>query len=106
MAAARASARRPPRTIRWDRLGRVALLAVFGLVLYLYIGPTRTWLATYKEAERKRAEVAALKEHNSKLRARKGQLRRPGTLEREARRIGMVRAGERAYVIRGLPGVR
>lgn len=103
MAAARAAPRRPPRTIRWDRLGRVALLFVFVLVLYLYIGPTRTWLATYKEAERKRADVAALKAENEKLRARKSQLRRPGTLEREARRIGMVRAGERAYVVQDLP---
>ena len=25
--------------IRWDRLGRWALIAVFAFVLYLYIGP-------------------------------------------------------------------
>jgi hypothetical protein len=31
-------------------------------------------------------------------------LRDPRALEREARRLGMVRQGERAYVIEGLPG--
>ena len=30
-------------------------------------------------------------------------LRDPGALEREARSLGMVRQGERAYVIEGLP---
>jgi hypothetical protein len=30
-------------------------------------------------------------------------LRDPGALEREARRLGMVRAGERSYVIENLP---
>jgi hypothetical protein len=27
----------------------------------------------------------------------------PAALEREARRLGMVKAGERGYVVRGLP---
>jgi cell division protein FtsB len=89
--------------IRWDRVGRVALLAVLALVLYLYIGPTRTWIETYREAGRKRAEVAALKERRTELRERRAELRRPSALEREARRLGMVKAGEKAYVVKGLP---
>lgn len=89
--------------IRWDRVARIALLAVLALVVYLYVGPTRTWISTYREAERKRSEVAALKERNSELRARKADLRRASALEREARKLGMVKAGERAYIIRGLP---
>jgi hypothetical protein len=31
------------------------------------------------------------------------QLRDPGALEQEARKLGMVRQGERAYVIEDLP---
>jgi cell division protein FtsB len=89
--------------IRWDRVGRIALLCVLGLVLYLYVGPTRTFIATYKEAGVKRAEVASLKVENGKLRARRAQLKLPGTLEREARLRGMIRAGERAYVVQELP---
>ena len=30
--------------IRWDRLGRWALIAVFAFVLYLYIGPAVSWV--------------------------------------------------------------
>jgi cell division protein FtsB len=89
--------------IRWDRLGRWALIAVLGFVLYLYIGPATTWVSTYKEAKRKRAEVAALRAENQRLRDRRRELRDPASLEREARRIGMVKAGEKSYVIEDLP---
>ncbi|MEA2126263.1 MAG: hypothetical protein QOI80_3045 [Solirubrobacteraceae bacterium] len=89
--------------IRWDRLGRIALLFIAALVLYLYIGPTRSWVTTYKQSKHRKAEVAALKRENTQLTARRDQLRRPATLETEARTLGMVRGGEKAYVITGLP---
>jgi cell division protein FtsB len=86
--------------IRWDRVGRWALIGVFAFVLYLYIGPARTWVSTYAEAKRKRDEVAAMRAQNERLRARKAELQRPGAVELEARRLGMVKAGEKLYVIR------
>ncbi len=92
--------------IRWDRVGRIALLFVLVGMVYLYAGPTLAWYAAYKEAGERRAEVAALKERNKDLRNRRDQLKRPGTLEREARLRGMVRAGERTYVVQGLPRER
>jgi cell division protein FtsB len=88
--------------IRWDRVGRRALLAVFALVLYLYIGPAIRWVQTYREAGRQRAQVAELRAQNHRLRERRAVLRAPGALEREARALGMIKAGERAYVIQGL----
>ena len=88
--------------IRWDRLGRWALIGVFALVLYLYIGPALTWISTYQEAARQREAVATLREENERLRAKKAELSAPGAIEREARRLGMVKAGERAYVVGGL----
>ena len=96
--------RAPPRRgIRWDRLGRCALLGVFALVLYLYIGPTRSWISTYKESKRRNAQVAVLKRTNERLRDERDWLRKPSTLELQARRLGMVRGGEKEYVVRGLP---
>jgi cell division protein FtsB len=89
--------------IRWDRLGRWALIAVLGFVLYLYVGPAASWVSAYREAGRKRAEVAALQAENAKLRERRKELRDPAALEREARRLGMVKAGEKAYVVEDLP---
>ena len=88
--------------IRWDRLGRWALIGVFALVLYLYIGPALSWISTYKEAGRQRAQVAELRVENQKLRERKAALSSPGALEREARRLGMVKKGERAYIVQGI----
>jgi cell division protein FtsB len=85
--------------ICWDRLGRWALIVVLGFIVYLYIGPAATWVATYREAGRKRAEVAALKAENRRLRERRRELREPAALEREARRLGMVKAGEKSYVV-------
>ena len=89
--------------IRWDRLGRWALIAVFAFVIYLYIGPAASWVSTYQNAKKKRAEVAALKVENQRLRERRRELQDPASLEREARRLGMVKAGEKSYVIEDLP---
>jgi cell division protein FtsB len=86
--------------IRWDRVGRWALICVFAFVLYLYIGPARTWITTYSEAKRKREEVAQVRAENERLRARRRELEQAGAVELEARRLGMVKAGEKLYVIK------
>ena len=88
--------------IRWDRVGRVALLVVLVLFVFLYVGPARTYVSTWREAKERRAEVSRLRDENRVLRARRAALRDPATLEREARRLGMVRPGERPYIVEGL----
>src|SRR5688572_3955475 len=93
----------PLSRVRWDRVGRWLLLAVFVLIVYLYIGPLRSLVETWGEAARQREAVAALHARNDELRRRKADLLDPARLEQEARRLGMVRSGERAYVVRGLP---
>jgi cell division protein FtsB len=85
--------------IRWDRVGRWALIFVFAFVIYLYIGPARAWVSTYAEAGRKRDEVAELRARNDRLRERKRTLERPAAVELEARKLGMVKAGEKLYVV-------
>ncbi len=86
--------------IRWDRVGRWALICVFAFVIYLYIGPARTWISTYGEAKRKREEVAELRVQNERLLERKRRLQRSGAVELEARKLGMVKAGEKLFVVR------
>ena len=88
--------------IRWDRLGRVALLLVLVGVIALYVNPLRSYVSTWSEAKHRRAEVAELQRENEKLRARKAQLNNKRAIEREARRLGMVKPGERAYVVEGV----
>lgn len=89
--------------IRWDRVSRVALLVVLLVLVYLYAGPARSYWDTVQQAKQRRAEVATLKRENDRLRARRDALRSPGALEREARRLGMVKPGERPYIIEHLP---
>src|SRR5207248_8765747 len=89
--------------IRWDRMGRVAMLCVLVGMLFLYIKPARSYFATWQQAKHKRAEVSFLRKENARLRARRAVLSDPHTLELQARRMGMVRPGERAYVVKGLP---
>ncbi|MEA2322596.1 MAG: hypothetical protein QOD81_2446 [Solirubrobacteraceae bacterium] len=89
--------------IRWDRVSRVALLVVLLVLVFLYAGPARSYWDARQEAKQRRGEVAALKRENDRLRARRDALRNPSALEREARRLGMVKPGERPYVIEHLP---
>jgi cell division protein FtsB len=90
-------------TIRWDRVGRVALLATLGVIMLLYVSPAIHWLEQSRTAGEQRAELRELTAKNRDLKRRVRDLRSPGALEREARRLGMVRQGERSYVIENLP---
>jgi len=99
----RASHARRKSGIRWDRLGRMALLGVLGVILLLYISPAKHWIEQSGTASAQQEELDALKEENADLEQRAKELRDPAALEREARRLGMVRQGERAYVIENPP---
>lgn len=103
--------RQPPRAIaggargiRWDRVGRVALLIVLVGVVALYVGPSISFFHTWREAKARRAEVQQLRTENQRLRARRAALNDPRTLEREARRLGLVKPGERPFIVKNLPG--
>ena len=89
--------------VRWDRLGRLALLCVLGALLYLYLSAGISLLGTWKEAKGDSAQLAALERQHATLEAQHATLSGPGTLVKEARRLGMMRPGEQIYMITGLP---
>jgi cell division protein FtsB len=96
----------PPRRrsgIRWDRVGRFALLTTLMAILLLYISPAKHWIQQSRTAGAQQEELSELTDENRELKRKVRALRDPGALEREARRLGMVRQGERAYVIENLP---
>ena len=103
--ARRAAPARPafPGAIRWDRVGRVALLCVLFLLVVLYIGPARSYVGAMRESKARHAELSRLEAEHARRAARKRALGDPAVLEREARRLGYVRPGERSYVIEDLP---
>jgi hypothetical protein len=89
--------------IRWDRLGRIALLCVLVALLYLYISAGVRLFSTWREARGDSAQVQVLEREHAALLRRHQTLGRRGTVEEEARRLGMMKANEQPYVITGLP---
>ena len=85
--------------IRWDRVGRVALLATLIVIVFSYASPARQWIKQSGTAGHQKQELSDLTSENRKLKQRLRALRDPGALEREARRLGMVKAGEKSYVV-------
>jgi len=102
--AASATARRAPAPgrIRWDRLGRYALLVVLFAILLAYISPISHWVRQSETAQHEEALLRDLQDENARLKHRVQDLKRPLALEREARKLGMIKEGERAYVISNL----
>jgi Flp pilus assembly protein TadG len=89
--------------LRWDRLGRVALLFALLALVYLYLSAGVRMFSTYREERADRASVAALTREHAALLRRRRILGRQSTVEGEARRLGLARSGEQQYVVSGLP---
>ncbi len=94
---------RGPSGIRWDRVARTALLATLGVVLLLYISPLHRWLTQRNLAAQETQQLHQLQQQNKQLRSHIAKLHDPTALEAEARKLGMVRRGEREYVVQNLP---
>ena len=99
-----ASARRPRARsrrsgVRWDKVSRLALLGTLGVILLLYISPAKHWFEQSATARDQTRQLHDLTRENTKLERRVATLKDPAALEAEARRLGMVRKGERSYVI-------
>ena len=89
--------------IRWDRVSRMAILVVLVGVAALYVGPLTSFWSARGEAATRRAQVEQLRKENRELRVKRDELSNGGALEVEARRLGMVRPGERPFVVENLP---
>jgi cell division protein FtsB len=96
--------RGPISRVRWDRLGRTALLAVFALVAVVGAEGAFGYMHARAQNQQQLGIVRALTYQDRRLQARASSLANPATIVREARALGMVRAGERAYVVTGLHG--
>ena len=93
--------RRPANTIHWHRVGRVALLVVLGIIVLLYIRPVTHGVQQRNTAAHARSDLRDLQAEHDRLKLRLHALAGPHAIERQARAMGMVKQGERAYVIEG-----
>jgi cell division protein FtsB len=91
-----------PSRIRWDRVGRVALVLVLFGVMVSYLNPLVNLLQAWQGSKASEQQLAQLKQEKVELTQQLREVSSPATLEREARKLGMVRPGEHAYVVHGL----
>ena len=91
-----------PSRIRWDRVGRIALVLVLFGVMVSYLNPMVNLLQAWQGSKSSDQELAQLKQQKVELTRQLRDASSPASLEREARRLGMVKPGEHAYVVKGL----
>ncbi|MGB2851150.1 MAG: septum formation initiator family protein [Solirubrobacterales bacterium] len=92
----------PASRIQWDRVGRIVLVLVLFAVLASYVNPTIDLFRTWRDAGAAEQRLAELQAENDRLERRAAELKTPAAALREARKLGMVGAGEQGYVIKGL----
>ena len=93
----------PAARIRWDRVGRVAMLVTLIVLLYLAISPIRSLISDFHISAQRQAQLRELQRRGDALALQERALSSPGTRQVEARNLGLVRPGEHAYVLYGLP---
>jgi cell division protein FtsB len=89
--------RRRRRLARWLTLGVVVLLGL------LYYRPVHAYLDTKRSLHSRAAEVRDLQARKKDLEERLSEIRSGSTLVRGARRLGLVKPGERLFIVRGIP---
>ncbi|MGH2903300.1 MAG: hypothetical protein ACRDK7_06925 [Solirubrobacteraceae bacterium] len=98
-----ARARPPAARVRWDRLGRVAMLCVLVVLAYLYLSAGIHLLGTYRQARGARAKVATMEHEHASLLRRHEALASPGAVEAQARKLDMMKRDERPFIVNDLP---
>ena len=88
--------------MRWDRVGRVALVLVLFGVLVSYLNPLVNLVDAWRDSKAGEERLVELQREQGELEQQVEDASSPLTVEREARRLGMVRPGERSYVVHGL----
>jgi len=92
--------RKPPRSsifLRWLAVGAILLVAL------LYARPLRSYLSTKNQLAQRAADVRALEAEKRDLQHQLADASTPEALQREARRLGLVRPGERLFIVKGIP---
>jgi hypothetical protein len=93
---------RLPRRPRSLRIGRLLGLAVICAIAFAYVQPIRAYLEAKDEVGKRRAERSALLRQQGTLRHRLELAETDEFIEREARRVGLVRPGEQLYIVKGV----
>lgn len=85
--------------IQWHRLPGNWLIVILLVMGALYIPPLHGYYVQRKETSAAKANLQELGRENRGLRSRAKSLKKQSTIELEARKLGMVNADERPFVI-------
>ena len=77
-------------------------VAAIGVVALLYARPLQSYFGARHELAQRTAEVETLKQDRRALERRLAQSTTPQALTEEARRLGLVRPGERLFIVKGV----
>lgn len=92
----RRPARRRAPLVRWLA---VATILVVGL---LYYRPLKSYLDTKASLEERAAQVRSLRAERDELARQVAESDTPEALARRARRLGLVKPGERLFIVKGI----
>lgn len=76
---------------------------MLAVVAGLYVQQALAYFSVRAQADQQLSVVRSLTRQNAVLTQQEKALNDPATIVREARVLGMVRPGERPYVVTGLP---
>ena len=99
MSKSRRRASRPPKRIpivRWIALATLAVVAL------LYYRPLKSYVDTRGALEERQAEVRKLRVKRDELARRLEDADTPEALARRARKLGLVKPGERLFIVNGI----
>jgi cell division protein FtsB len=98
----RPAARSGASRVKWDRIGRIALVVVLAAVLYSYLNPAIDFVKTYTATTAAKAQLHELHDENARLHDLIQSADDPVVVDSKARAQGMVQEGETSINIRGL----
>ena len=96
------AAKRSARAHRTSVLLRWCVVAAAGFVAFLYYQPLSSYLETRATLNERTAEVQLLRQERSRLQVRLEHSATVEALSREARRMSLVRPGERLFIVKGV----
>jgi cell division protein FtsB len=99
-------ARRPRKRSRVSRAFRLLGAGALVVIAFAYVSPLRAYLDARREVAERKAELTVLERDQAKLERRLATSGTERFIEQEARRLGLVRPGERLFIVRGLETVR
>jgi hypothetical protein len=89
--------------VRWDRVGRIALLCVLVALVFLYVSAGFHMFSKWRQSRHDAAALGRMQREHVALVRQHQSLSGSGAVEASARKLGMMQANEQPYVVTGLP---